>query len=193
LSADNLLLYADLTVNNQGMPNEYENLTKPATAPSVSGGVLWPDTVNKKFYLYGGEYDGVPPPIYETWEYDAIALNWSQMTPDVSQTYVQRASYGGSATVEDRALAYFYGGWLSNNSDSTWTGDPVALSTFLEYDMIHNTWTNNSGPDTTGRAEGIMVYIPASDGGMLVYLGGIQSSGAGNLTGQPMDVRDRAR
>jgi hypothetical protein len=184
-------LYADLTVNNQGMPNEYENLTKPATAPSVSGGILWPDTVNKRFYLYGGEFNGVAPPAYETWEYDAIALNWSQATPDVTQASIQRASYGAGVAVEDRALAYHYGGWLSNNSVAGWATDPLALSTFLEYDMIRNTWTNNTGPDTTGRAEGIMVYIPASDGGMLVYLGGIQSSGPGNLTGQPMDVREQ--
>jgi hypothetical protein len=172
------------------MPNEYENLTKPASAPSVSGGVLWPDTVNKKFYLYGGEYNGVAPPLYETWVYDAIALNWSQMTPDVTQSSIQRASFGAGAVVEEKALAYYYGGWLSNNSDATWAGGPLALSTFLEYDMIQNSWTNNSGPDTIGRAEGIMVYIPASDGGMLVYLGGIQSSVPGNLTGQPMDVRE---
>jgi hypothetical protein len=172
------------------MPNEYENLTKPATAPSVSGGILWPDTVNKKFYLYGGEYNGVAPPLYETWEYDVLVSNWSQMNPDVTQSLIQRASYGAGVATEDRALGYYYGGWLSNASDATWgAGPPLALSTFLEYDMIKNSWTNTTGPDTIGRAEGIMVYIPASDSGMLVYLGGIQSSAPGNLTGQPMDVR----
>ncbi|KAK5013024.1 hypothetical protein LTR39_003853 [Cryomyces antarcticus] len=39
--------------------------------------------------------------------------------------------------------------------------------------MIGNVFTNNSGPDTTGRAEGVMVYLPASERGLLVYFGGI--------------------
>jgi hypothetical protein len=173
------------------MPNEYVNLTKPATAPSVSGGILWPDAVNKKFYLYGGEYNGIAPPAYQTWDYDVLASNWSMMTPAVSQSSIRRASYGAGVAVDDRAMGYYYGGWLSNASEATWSGPPLALSTFLEYDMISNSWTNSTGPDSIGRAEGIMVYIPASDSGMLVYLGGIKSSGSGNLTGQPMDVRDQ--
>jgi len=32
-----------------------------------------------------------------------------------------------------------------------------------------------------------MVYLPVSDGGMLVYFGGIQDPGNGSLVGQPMD------
>ena len=39
--------------------------------------------------------------------------------------------------------------------------------------MINNFWTNNSGPDTIGRAEGVMVTIPASKQGLLVYFGGV--------------------
>jgi hypothetical protein len=41
------LLYADFDVNNDGMPQEYNNLTKPASIPSVNGGILWEDKVNK--------------------------------------------------------------------------------------------------------------------------------------------------
>lgn len=56
--------------------------------------------------------------------------------------------------------------------------------------MIKNTWTNTTGPDSIGRAEGVMLYIPASDGGMLLYLGGVQDSfGNGTYLPQPMDVR----
>lgn len=41
------ILYADFDVNNDGMPQEYNNLTKPASIPSVNGGILWEDKVNK--------------------------------------------------------------------------------------------------------------------------------------------------
>ena len=39
--------------------------------------------------------------------------------------------------------------------------------------MVNNFWTNNTGPDTIGRAEGVMVTIPASKQGLLVYFGGV--------------------
>jgi hypothetical protein len=41
------LLFADFDVDNGGMPQEYDNLTKPASVPSVAGGILWEDKVNK--------------------------------------------------------------------------------------------------------------------------------------------------
>jgi len=40
--------------------------------------------------------------------------------------------------------------------------------------MVGNSFTNNSAIDSVGRAEGTMVYIPASAGGMLIYFGGAQ-------------------
>jgi hypothetical protein len=172
------------------MPQEYKNLSKPANAPSVSGGVLWPDQVNKYFYLYGGEFQTAPLS-YATWQYDVINDNWTTMAPDPTQSAIQRAAWGAGLAVQDRAIGYYYGGWLSNSTVPVWGSTPFAQSTFLMYDMIHNTWTNSSGPDTIGRAEGVLLYIPASDGGMLVYFGGIQAStinSNGTWTGQPMDV-----
>ncbi|KAK8115068.1 hypothetical protein PG999_007137 [Apiospora kogelbergensis] len=54
--------------------------------------------------------------------------------------------------------------------------------------MDTNEWKNITGPkDGLRRAEGAMVYLPVSDGGMLVYFGGIQDPGNGSLVGQPMD------
>ncbi|KAJ4152149.1 hypothetical protein NW765_017658 [Fusarium oxysporum] len=46
--------------------------------------------------------------------------------------------------------------------------------------MDSNSWTNTTEPDEVGRAEGVMVYIHAGDGGMIVYFGGIRD--AGNAT-----------
>ena len=112
------------------------------------------------------------------------------MNPDPSQADVHRSSYGAGAVAEDIAKGFWYGGWLSNATIPAWGAAPIALSNFLEYDLIHNTWTNNTGPDSIGRAEGVMVYIPASDGGMLVYFGGLQDLyGNGSfIVAQPMNV-----
>jgi hypothetical protein len=181
-------LYADFTVDNNGMPQEYKNLTKPANAPSVSGGIIWPDTVNKYFYLYGGEFQ-TSPQSFVTWQYDVIKDTWASLSADPTQSGIQRAAWGAGVAIQDRGVGYYYGGWLTNTTIPTWGATPYALNTILSYDMIHNTWTNSSGPDLVGRAEGAMVYIPASDGGMLVYFGGIQTpTNNGSWIGQPMDV-----
>lgn len=39
--------------------------------------------------------------------------------------------------------------------------------------MDTGVWTNNTGPDNVPKAEGVMVYVPASDNGLLIYFGGI--------------------
>jgi hypothetical protein len=169
------------------MPQEYANLSKPASAPQVEGGILWADTVNKYFYLYGGEYYQSSPQPFSMWQYDAINNNWTTLNPDTSQSGLNRASYGGGVVAEDIAKGFWYGGWLNNQSVPAFGSNPVALSNMLQYDMLKNTWTNNTGPDSVGRAEGIMTYIPASDGGMLVYFGGLKE-GNGTMVAQPMDV-----
>lgn len=39
--------------------------------------------------------------------------------------------------------------------------------------MAADTFGTNTGPDSTGRAEGVLVTIPASRQGLLVYFGGV--------------------
>ncbi|PLB51632.1 hypothetical protein P170DRAFT_422622 [Aspergillus steynii IBT 23096] len=190
LPSDNRILYADFDVDNQGMPQAYANLSKPSKVPSVNGGILWPDTVNKLLYLYGGEFgdDANSPDNFTLWMYDAIYNTWNATSDDETQNGIKRASYGAGVAVQDRAVGYYYGGWLSNYSVPEWGDSPVALSHLLQYDMLKNTWTNSSGPDSVGRAEGVMLYVPASDTGMLVYFGGVTTpSENGTVRGQPMD------
>ncbi|KAF7586996.1 hypothetical protein BBP40_007888 [Aspergillus hancockii] len=182
------LFYGDFDVDNEGMPRVYDNLTKPADAPDVNGGIMWPDTVNKMLYLYGGEFSQGAPSKFSMWVYDALYNTWTTANPDSTQANIQRASYGSGVALQDRAVGFYYGGWLSHASVPTWKSPPMALSSLLEYDMLQNTWMNSSGPDSVGRAEGAMVYIPASEG-MLVYFGGIQTPGNnGTSIAQPMDT-----
>lgn len=53
--------------------------------------------------------------------------------------------------------------------------------------ILSTSWTNISFIDNTPRAEGLLLYIPVSDSGMLVYFGGIQQTANGSYTGAPMD------
>ncbi|KAF4631207.1 hypothetical protein G7Y89_g6917 [Cudoniella acicularis] len=78
---------------------------------------------------------------------------------------------------------------LSNSSVLGWSGPPSATSSLIEYDMDTSTWSNSSGPDSTPRAEGTMVYIPASDDGFLVYFGGVTTPcNNSTVIASPMDT-----
>jgi hypothetical protein len=152
------------------MPPLYANLSKNNTVPSVSGGILWADEVNKVFYQYGGEFTSDSPSDFTLFSYDTILNQWNQTdTPND----IQRVSWGAGVAVNDRAEGYYLGGYLSSKSVPGWGGNPFTTSGLIKYDMVGNRWTNNTGPDNVGKAEGVMVYLPASDGGLLVYFGGI--------------------
>lgn len=155
--------------------------------PSVQGGILWPDNANKLFYLYGGQYSGASPVPFDLWAFDTITETWNRTLADSSQGDINRASFGAGVTVEDRAWSYYFGGWLSSESVPGWTGPPLALNSMLKYDMVANTWTNNTYKDMRPSAEGAMLYIPASDAGMLVYFGGLELAPNGTYTMAPLD------
>jgi hypothetical protein len=152
------------------MPQLYANLSKNSTVPAVSGGILWADNVNKIFYQFGGEYEHTPQALGSIFQYDALINRWSEV--DVRDD-AQRPAWGAGVSVEDRAEGYYLGGWLSNRTIPGWAGMPQASSNLIRYDMIGNTFSNITGPNNTGRAEGVMVYLPAGEEGLLVYFGGI--------------------
>jgi hypothetical protein len=185
---DTWLLYDDLNVIKPGgnMPQLHANLTKNVSVPDVTGGALWADNVNKLFYLFGGEYAPDSTPYsFSPWFYDVVYNTWNTTTPP--NTLINRVSYGASVGVSELGKGFYYGGWLSNQSVPGWSAPPMLTANLIMYDYDLNRWSNNSGPDSVARGEGVMVYLPASDGGLLVYFGGVQDVwGNGTVTGVPM-------
>ncbi|KAI8282917.1 Kelch repeat-containing protein [Colletotrichum sp. SAR11_240] len=170
------------------MPQFHDGLSKNTTIPSVSGGILWEDSVNKRLFLYGGEYFEDPPAAFVLYSYDILYNNWASLGSPTGAGNANAGSYGAGVSISSRGEAYYYGGWQSNASVPGWTGPPKALSRLIKYDMDKNSWNSVAGPDNVGRAEGVMVFIPIGDAGMLVYFGGSQDlDGNGTLTPQPMD------
>ena len=164
------------------MPKLYGNLTKNTTVPDVAGGILWSDSVNQAFYLFGGEFPDVPQS-FALWSYDTLLDVWN-VSHAVND--VERVSFGAGATVEDRGEGYYYGGYLGNKSVPAWGSAPsIATNALIKYDMTENTWANSTGPDDIGRAEGVMVYLPISRSGALIYFGGVQFP---NGTEEPLDM-----
>lgn len=148
---------------------------------------MWPDEVNKVFWLYGGEYSSAPS-TFQLWGYDTILNQWNMSSASTASTSpVQRVSYGAGTTIGGRG--YYYGGYLNNLTNPFWAGEPFATSNMIILDMDANTLTNSTGPDGIGRAEGVMVSIPASAAGLLVYFGGVTFP-YGNSTEVPMAMTD---
>ncbi|EME89485.1 uncharacterized protein MYCFIDRAFT_26780 [Pseudocercospora fijiensis CIRAD86] len=185
------LIYADISsVNEDHFPQEYANLSKDTNIPSLVGGAIWADEVNRKFFLFGGEYrnataQSVPLSFNNIYWYDTLSDQWS--TNDTTTSGIDPPSYGASTVDQNQGIAYYYGGWSSN---ATISGDANAAmqNTFLSYDLVHNTFNKHAFWDDTPRAEGGMFYIPAGDSGMLVYFGGIQQNSSGDTSGIPMDT-----
>jgi hypothetical protein len=155
------------------MPKQFANLTKNSTVPDVAGGVLWQDEVNKVFWLYGGEFSEAPSS-FELWGYDVILNQWNLSTAStVSTSPIQRVSYGAGVASSAIGQGFYYGGYLNNLTNPLWTGPQIATSNLIIFDMDGNSLSNNTGYDDMGRAEGTMVYIPASAAGLLIYFGGV--------------------
>ncbi|KAF2259058.1 hypothetical protein CC78DRAFT_548631 [Lojkania enalia] len=160
----------DLDVKKQGFPRQ-SILAKNDSVPSVHGGILWPDTANKLVYQYGGDYGDGKPTDFKLWYYDIVYDTWN--ISDASTTDTRRASWGAGATAQDRAQGFYYGGYLTNASVPGYNTE-TALSNMLVYNMLDGSFRNQSGPDDIPRAEGVMVYLPVGDAGMLAYFGGIE-------------------
>ncbi|CAI6335497.1 unnamed protein product [Periconia digitata] len=157
--------------SNDGFPRQFK-LDKNETVPSTVGGVLWADEANKIVYQYGGEYGNGKPEDFRLWSYDVAYKIWN--ISNVSTSDTRRASWGAGAVDQDKGIGYYYGGWLTNASVPGYNSRTV-LKNMLVYDMLGNSFRNQSGPDDVPRAEGVMLYIPAGDSGLLVYFGGIQT------------------
>jgi hypothetical protein len=186
LFTDTWLLYNDLSsVSSGGEPQLYANLSKNGTIPDMVGGVLWEDNINKRFYLFGGEYYQTPAVTFNLLSYDVLNNYWVSFGPPSTATIAP--AWGAGLAISERGEGYYYGGWNSNTTTPGYTGDPTVVSSLIIYEMDTNSWTTNAGPDSIGRAEGVMVYLPASDRGLLIYFGGI-SQNNGTAAGDPMDI-----
>ena len=136
------------------------------------------------FYQFGGELQDAPQPA-TLWSFDAILNQWNDTNvPDD----ISRLSWGAGVAVNERAEGYYFGGWQNNLTTSGWKGVPIASSSLIRYNMADRSFTNNTGPDGIGKAEGVLLFLPASDNGLLLYFGGVLDPYInGTIVGSPMN------
>ncbi|RGP63983.1 hypothetical protein FSPOR_8311 [Fusarium sporotrichioides] len=188
------LAYHDLNhlVQRSGelWPDLNITLSKNDSIPSVNGGVLWGDEVNKRFYVYGGEWNqGFAQEPYSLLSYDIIYDKWDDFGSPGIAPPPKVASYGAGVGVSETGMGYHLGGWVSNASMSGWTGERTMTSNFYTYSYDSGDFQQAASPEKYPRAEGGMVWIPAGDSlGILVYLGGVVDPyGNGTEAPQPFD------
>jgi hypothetical protein len=144
---------------------------KDGSVPSLAGGALWTDEINHVFYAFGGLFPDSSPTDFNTWSYNTKLDSWSVVpTQGQHPTYV---AYGMGATAPDTGVGYYLGGYHDNQTQKGWRDGRLYTSTLVEFDMVDRRYSNTSGPDNRGRGEGIMVFIPASTSGLLIFLGGV--------------------
>jgi hypothetical protein len=195
MDKDTWLGYQDLNnlvvVQNEAWPKLNISLTKdPNVVPTVAGGVLWGDNINKKYYVYGGDLTQGSPGPFHLWCYDVLYDKWNDLGTLNISTSPKISSYGAGVGVSQTGQGYYYGGWISNTSMYGWTQSPTMSSSFYTYGYDNSKFQVLSAPsDNYPRAEGIMVWIPVGDsGGLIVYLGGIVSPyGNSTTTAQTFD------
>lgn len=168
------------------MPPLMTNLSKPATVPNLIGATMWADQANARLFQFGGEFvaPAIPDDPFLLWSYDVYHDSWATRNPNQE---VSRVSYGAGTTVEYLGMGYYLGGWMNSQNDLNWEGAPKASNKLVEYDMVGDTWQNRTGPnDQLGRAEGVLVFVPAGDMGMLVHFGGVRLANRPDATVDPV-------
>lgn len=143
--------------------------------------MLWPDTTNKLFYLFGGEYDDVTDvqPFTSMWFFDTLSNQWNLSGTSDTQAGIGWPAFGASVVTEG-GIAYYYGGYLSNKTTPRWSGGPLMLASLTSFDMDTQIWSNRTYDDVP-RAEGTLHYLPASKDGLLVYFGGLETDPSGSI------------
>jgi hypothetical protein len=190
----------DLGTTNQGAPTILTNFTRNNTEPAVAGGALWGDSVNMALYLFGGQTTGHGHPHGGHGGHDGFSLfdlnlnQWNHSQGDRGQGgggggfRQHKVSWGASTSVDELGQGYFLGGWRENRTAPSAVGQR-ASSHLLRYDMTSGSFTNLSGPDHVGRAEGVMIFLPVSDAGLLVYIGGVlDPQRNGSVVPAPMEI-----
>ncbi|KAF1931535.1 uncharacterized protein M421DRAFT_89835 [Didymella exigua CBS 183.55] len=135
--------------------------------PSVSGGFLWADNVNKMFYLYGGEYIEVTDvkPFTKFWYFDVLDNTWKQTTQ--IQSDISWPAFGSGTIDYAKGIGYYYGDYLNNKTVPSWgKTNPLMMSSLVSFDMNTQAWYNQ---------------MTVSQAGMLVYFGGLQTNPNGEM------------
>ncbi|KAJ5157735.1 uncharacterized protein N7482_008835 [Penicillium canariense] len=158
-------------------------------APNYIDGVMFSN--QNEFYLYGGmarlTNSSDPPPNnevlgYEGYQYGAYRNNWGPgwHEENLSANVTRYITNGAGVSAPSENLGFYFSGmraadWGSFTYDQL--NANITADTLISVDMStmgDASWTNDTLPDQIpGRANAELVWVPVSDSGVLVAIGGV--------------------
>ncbi|PLN83713.1 hypothetical protein BDW42DRAFT_164510 [Aspergillus taichungensis] len=186
---------------NETFDTSTSNLTAllrviPATGVQIptymDGAMLGND---EKFYFYGGlmrRHEDEPLPAedtilqYERYQYGPPREGWeSGLHTDKLNDVTMYVSSGASVSAPSENLGFYFGGMRADNWGPLTYGDSSSLTesdNFITVDMSEmrdNRWANRTLPEyVAGRAYAEVVWVPVSEQGVVVVLGGVVNPAA---------------
>jgi len=153
----------------------------PSGPPAVANGFLWSDF--DSLYLYGGLYSWKPPANpdpFSLWQYSISQQSWTQPHTQIGggAGSVQRAAEGAGVSIPHKGIGYYFSGHLDGYTTNGWSQSipRLYLNSMIEFNMQTKQWTNRTVSDDAAgfpkRADGVLLYVPWGDSGMLVSLAG---------------------
>lgn len=113
-------------------------------------------------------------------------FNKGYILDELTQGVTRYVTHGGAVSVPSESLGFYFGGLRSSSfgpifydpgSNNQSVNADQLSSTLIEIDMnvqAFETWTNTSLPtNVPGRANAEVVWVPVSDRGILVAIGGV--------------------
>ncbi|KAK8017571.1 hypothetical protein PG993_013897, partial [Apiospora rasikravindrae] len=156
----------------------------PKSAPRQNVPITWINAPRSSFYEWGGCTFQTAPPDNLIWKFIADGKGggeWSQVAPSNIVVFNNAARPWNAGFTTHDSVGYALGGIISSESQVT-GGDRTAISGLVSFDMGSLKWGNapsvggygNSGTSWAGRMES----IPFGQNGLLMVLGGCESSTA---------------
>ncbi|KAJ5355145.1 uncharacterized protein N7496_012357 [Penicillium cataractarum] len=158
-------------------------------APNYIDGVMFSN--ENEFYLYGGMIpltdNSDPPPAdevlgYEGYQYGAYRNIWQPgwHKEDLPTNVTRYITNGAGVSSPSENLGFYFSGMRAANWGA-FTYDQfnanVTADTLITVDMSimgNSSWTNTTlPPNIPGRANAELVWVPVSDSGVLVAIGGV--------------------
>lgn len=141
--------------------NTWTELNPENSPPPMGTAGLIYDSESKKMVLYGGYEDGIVIS-GETWVYDPVLNNWTDMTPAISppKRHAPAMSYDSQS---DKIIVF--------GGVDPWSGDPNDhMNDTWSYDLNTNTWTELFPSNSPSKrvADPGMIYISEINKSLLV-------------------------
>ncbi|KAE8163035.1 hypothetical protein BDV40DRAFT_264045 [Aspergillus tamarii] len=169
-SSNNYLVQLDLSSSfSTDDGSKYKMSLIDSKVPKMKGQALWSDKDNTTLFTYGGNYLDVTSVDQGLWTYTIADRSWKLQQTSIQPVRLQGGAY---ANVPEIQAAYWVGGFQNRDTTPAITDSTVGYATgMIQFNTTTGTLTQLDAPFTPVQ-QGALVYLPAGEMGVLVFVGG---------------------